>query len=190
MSISIRPYVLADAPALYDAARESVGEVHLWLPWCHAGYQLNDAQTWIDATIEAFAKRTSFSFVVEDEGGRMLGGCGLNQINEAHRLANLGYWIRTSAAGQGVAPRAVRLLAEWAFAQTNLERLEIVVAVANTRSQRVAEKAGALREGLLRSRLYVHDQPQDAVMYSIVRPAAAAHASTLAASRSQSNQRR
>lgn len=170
MSISIRPYVLADAPALYDAARESVGEVHLWLPWCHPEYKLDDAQTWIRGQIEAFANRTTFSFVVEDEGGRMLGGCGLNQINEVHRLANLGYWIRTSAAGQGIAPQAVRLLAEWAFAETNLQRLEIVVAVANTRSHRVAEKAGALREGVLRSRLYVHDQPQDAVMYSIVRP--------------------
>jgi RimJ/RimL family protein N-acetyltransferase len=61
------------------------------------------------------------------------------------------------------------LLADWAFANTNLERLEIVVAVGNGRSERVAEKAGASREGTMRSRLYIHDRPHDAVMYSIVR---------------------
>jgi ribosomal-protein-serine acetyltransferase len=167
--ISIRPYALADAPALFEAARESVAEVHLWLSWCHAGYQLHDAETWIASKVEAFAARREFAFLVEDDAGRFLGGCGLNHINELHRLANLGYWVRSSAAGQGIAPHAVRLVAEWAFANTNLERLEIVVAVGNTRSERVAVKAGAQREGLLRSRLFFHDQPHDAVMYSLVR---------------------
>ena len=83
--------------------------------------------------------------------------------------ANLGYWVRTSQAGRGVAPRAIRHLASFAFAETDLQRLEIVCAVGNQRSQRAAEKAGAHREGILRARLFVHGQPHDAVMYSIVR---------------------
>jgi Acetyltransferases, including N-acetylases of ribosomal proteins len=169
MRIFIRPYALADAPALFEAARESVAEVSLWLPWCHPGYRLEDAQTWIQAQVEAFANQTQFSFLIEDETARYLGGCGLNQINELHRMANLGYWVRTSAAGHGVAPRAVQAVAVWAFANTQLQRLEIVVAVDNTRSQRVAEKAGATREGILRSRLSYHNGRHDAVMYSIVR---------------------
>ena len=100
-----------------------------------------------------------------------MGGCGLNNFNALHRYANLGYWIRTSAAGRGYAGQAVRALATWAFANTALARLEIVAAVGNTRSQRAAEKAGAQREGILRARLMVHGQPSDAVMYSIVRSA-------------------
>lgn len=169
MRILIRPYVVADAPALFEAARESVAEVNLFLPWCHAGYGLEDAQTWIQTQVEGFAKQTQFSFLIEDETARFLGGCGLNQINELHHMANLGYWVRTSAAGQGVAPQAVQAVAEWAFANTQLQRLEIVVAVDNIRSQRVAEKAGATREGILRSRLCYRDRYHDAVMYSIVR---------------------
>jgi RimJ/RimL family protein N-acetyltransferase len=170
MAISIRPYTLSDAPALFDAARESVGEAHLWLPWCHREYRREDAESWIRKQIGAFQQRTGFAFMIEDDQcGRFLGGCGISQISELHRLANVGYWVRTSAAGQGVATGAVRLLADWAFANTNLERLEIVVAVGNGRSERVAEKAGASREGTMRSRLYIHDRPHDAVMYSIVR---------------------
>jgi RimJ/RimL family protein N-acetyltransferase len=169
MPILIRPYDLADAPALYEAARESVADVNFWLPWCHGAYQVADAESWIASQLAAREQNVSYSFVIADEGGRFLGGCGINQLVLAHRFANLGYWVRTSAAGQGVAPQAVRLLADWAFANTPLERLEIVVAVGNVRSQRVAEKAGAHREGILRSRLIAHGQSPDAVMFSLVK---------------------
>jgi RimJ/RimL family protein N-acetyltransferase len=50
-------------------------------------------------------------------------------------------------------------------------RLEIVCAVGNVRSQRVAEKVGALKEGVLRNRLLLPSGPSDAVMFSLVRPA-------------------
>jgi RimJ/RimL family protein N-acetyltransferase len=60
-------------------------------------------------------------------------------------------------------------VAELAFRTTDLVRLEIVCAAANHRSQRVAEKAGALREGVSRRRLILHGEPVDAVMFSLVR---------------------
>ena len=71
--------------------------------------------------------------------------------------------------GRGVAPRAVCQLADFAFRETALIRLEIVIAVGNERSERVAAKVGARREGLLRSRLILHDEVYDAAMYSLVR---------------------
>lgn len=70
------------------------------------------------------------------------------------------------------------MLADWVFDNTELQRLEIVVAVGNATSQRVAEKAGALREGVLRARLRIHGAFHDAVMYSLVRPEPAHPAGT------------
>ena len=72
-------------------------------------------------------------------------------------------------ARRGVATEAVRQVADFAFGNTDLVRLEIVCAVGNDASQRVAERAGAVREGVLRHRLLLHGQPVDAVMYSVVR---------------------
>ena len=166
--ISIRFYEPADAPRLVEAARESTLEVFPWMSWCHPAYSLEESEAWITAQIEARKARSAFEFAVY-EGERFLGGCGLNQIDTEHRTANLGYWVRTSAAGCGVAPAAVRLLSTWGFANTALQRLEIVAAVGNTRSQRVAEKSGARREGIFPSRLYLHDRAHDAVVYSFVR---------------------
>ena len=108
-------------------------------------------------------------FAVVSASGQYLGGCGINAINREHGFANLGYWIRSSAAGRGVAPQAVRLVSAWAFAHTDLQRLEIVVAVQNTRSVRVAEKSGAQLEGLLRARLRMHGRVHDARMYALIR---------------------
>jgi len=129
------------------------------------------ARQWVLLQIELARQRKAFEFVIVGDGGRLLAAAGINQIHPMHRYANLGYWVRTSATGHGVAPAAVRAVAAYAFRETDLIRLEIVVAVGNTRSQRVAEKVGAVREGVLRSRVLLPTGPVDAVMYSLVRPA-------------------
>jgi RimJ/RimL family protein N-acetyltransferase len=83
--------------------------------------------------------------------------------------ANLGYWIRSSQTRRGLATAAVRLLAHWAFDNTDLNRLELVISVENLASLRVAEKAGAVREGILRSRLLLYGRSHDAALYSLLR---------------------
>jgi RimJ/RimL family protein N-acetyltransferase len=166
----LRPYAADDAAELFEAARESIAEVYPWLPWCHPGYTLAEAEEWARSRAALAASGEEYNFVVAGPDDRFLGGCGLNQVNRAHRFANLGYWLRTSATGRGVATEVVRLLREFAFAHTDLVRLEIVCAVGNVRSQRVAERAGAFREGVLRDRILLHGRPVDAVMYSLVRP--------------------
>jgi len=60
------------------------------------------------------------------------------------------------------------LIRRWGFEHTDLTRLEIIVAAGNLASQRVAEKAGATREGTLRSRLILHGACLDAAVYSFV----------------------
>jgi ribosomal-protein-serine acetyltransferase len=168
---SIRPYEPDDAQTLWAAARESVREVHRWLPWCHPEYSMAEAEEWIRSRAPLAAKGREYTFAIVGTEGRFLGGCGLNQINRIHRFGNLGYWVRTSATRRGVASQAVRQVADFAFGNTDLVRLEIVCAVGNDASQRVAERAGAVREGVLRHRLQLHGQSVDAVMYSLVRGA-------------------
>ena len=102
--------------------------------------------------------------------GGLLGCCGVNQINKGFRLGNLGYWIRSSATRRGYATEAARQVAAWAFQNTNLQPVELLVAVGNAPSQAVALKTGALLEGCLRSRFLVHGQFQDAFVYSLIRP--------------------
>jgi ribosomal-protein-serine acetyltransferase len=165
----IRPYALADASEVWEAARESLAELQPWMPWCHPRYSIEESRSWLEVQVPAFQQGTSFEFAVISADGRYLGGCGLNQIDQANSRANLGYWVRSSATGRGVATAAVERVRNWGFEQTRLVRLEVVIAIGIIASHRVAEKTGALREGTLRSRLLLHGTHHDATMFSFIR---------------------
>jgi RimJ/RimL family protein N-acetyltransferase len=99
----------------------------------------------------------------------MLGAASLSHIHAVYNFGNLGYWIRSSRRGNGLASRAARLAAKFGFEQLGLLRVEIVVSVGNAASLKVAEKSGAHREGILRDRMTVREQVHDAVMFSFIR---------------------
>jgi RimJ/RimL family protein N-acetyltransferase len=168
--VAIRPYEDTDASEMSVAARESVAEVSPWMPWCHSEYSVADAAAWVRTTRGGHADGSMYDFAIMDANGSYAGGCGVNHINRMDRFANLGYWVRTSLAGRGIAPAAVLQLISWTFANTTLNRVEIVVAVDNVRSQRVAEKVGAHRDAVLKKRVMVRGLPSEAVLYSVVRP--------------------
>src|SRR4051794_3110407 len=166
--VSLRPLTAADASEMFAAVRESIDEISYWMPWCYPAYSLQDAHIWIQTTIDGHATGAMYDFGIFDQAGRYAGSCGINQIRELEGTANLGYWIRSSLTGRGLAPEAVRQLIAWTFANTKLQRIEIIAAIGNTRSQRVAEKAGAERDAVLKKRLLPHGVPSDAVLYSVV----------------------
>jgi RimJ/RimL family protein N-acetyltransferase len=76
--------------------------------------------------------------------------------------------VRSSRHGKGFAARATKLIAKFAFESVKLIRAEIVIAVGNTASKRVAEKAGAHHEGIMLNRMVVGREIYDAHMYSLL----------------------
>ncbi|CAL4926549.1 unnamed protein product [Urochloa decumbens] len=83
--------------------------------------------------------------------------------------ASVGYRVARAHWGRGVATRAVRLAAEHVFAAWPwLLRLEAVADVENPASQRVLEKAGFVREGVLRKYIVLKGRTRDMVMFSLV----------------------
>lgn len=89
--------------------------------------------------------------VVEDaETGELVGGAVLHDFNWALGQAEIGYWLFHEARGRGIATRIARFLAEHGL-ELGLERIEARVFVGNTASERVLERAGFTREGVLRS---------------------------------------
>jgi ribosomal-protein-serine acetyltransferase len=167
--VMLRPYRLSDADSLYRAARESLKELMVWMPWAHQEYSKKESRDWLKERPGKWKKGISYDFAIFNAAdGSYMGGCGINDIDHAYRKANLGYWVRTSYTGQGVATAVTLLLAKWGFKELKLNRIEIVVATNNKRSLRVAEKAGAKREGILRNRLIVNNSACDAVMHSLI----------------------
>jgi RimJ/RimL family protein N-acetyltransferase len=164
----LRPLVPDDAPAMAAAVRESMASLGPWMPWAHAAYDEADALAWIAFCDAARADATAHEFgIFRLDSRQYVGAAGLNQFNRLHGFCNLGYWVRTSARGQGAALAAVRALSRHAFERLGQSRVEIVVAEDNLPSLGVARKAGAVHECLARNRLSLHGRPVAAHVLSL-----------------------
>jgi RimJ/RimL family protein N-acetyltransferase len=180
--LRLRPWRAEHVQPQVAAVRASMASLGRWLPWCHPGYDETDARSWINACQSHWRQGEQYAFAIHDAlDGSLLGGVGLNQRNRQQRSANLGYWVRQSHQGRGIAAQACRLIARFGFDQLGLIRIEVVALVDNLPSRRTAEKAGARFEGIARQRLWIHEQARDAAVYALVpgdldQPAAAHNA--------------
>lgn len=144
----------ADAPLLEDAVTSSLRELQEWMPWAH------EEPMTLDARIELLRGfRSKFDTggeaiygIFSADGSTVLGGSGLHPHIGDDAL-EIGYWIRTSATGAGLAGEAAAALTHAGFRLRGVDRLEIHVDPANTRSARVPERLGFTMEARLRRRL-------------------------------------
>ncbi|KAG2694965.1 hypothetical protein I3760_08G168700 [Carya illinoinensis] len=83
--------------------------------------------------------------------------------------ADIGYGIATKYWGQGITTRVVKIALSQVFKDfPDLVRLQAFLYVENKTSQRVLEKAGFQREGLLRKYTFVKGRLVDLLLYSVL----------------------
>jgi ribosomal-protein-serine acetyltransferase len=172
-TFSIRPYRLEDIDEVYAAADESREHVARWMGWMTPDYARQDTERWVETAIGAWEQETAYEHLIIDTAdGAIVGSCGLNLLNRVNGVCNLGYWVRASRIREGAARQAALLLRDFGFGTLGLNRLEIVAAVGNEPSRRVAASTGALYEGIQRLRLKVGEVSHDAHLFALLNPAA------------------
>jgi RimJ/RimL family protein N-acetyltransferase len=127
------------------------------------------ATHWIEAYVRAWKDGGRAGFAITDEAdGSFLGMVALVQIHLDLGEGEIGYVVAPPARGRGVAGRAIRLLARWAFDEVGLMRLEAWIDPANAPSVRVAERLGFTYEGIRRSVHFKENQRADMAVYSLL----------------------
>lgn len=165
--ITLRPFCIEDSVPLYEAVQESLKELKPWMSWAREDYTELTAREYIAITRMRWEERTLFAFAITREH-EIVGGCTLSSIHPIYHYCNVGYWVRTACHGQSIAGRAAKLAVRFGFENLGLIRAEIVIAVGNLASMRVAEKIGAHYEGILLNRMVVGKSVCDAHMYSLL----------------------
>ena len=165
--LHLRPFRLTDAGQLHDAVKESLNELKPWMSWATDTYDEQTAREYITIARTRWEEHSFYGFAIT-RGDELLGACTLSSVHSIYRFCNLGYWVRTSCHGHGIAGRGAKLAARFAFEHLGLIRVEIVIAVGNQASLRVAEKIGAHNEGILLNRIVVGRSIYDAYMYSLI----------------------
>jgi RimJ/RimL family protein N-acetyltransferase len=84
---------------------------------------------------------------------------------------NIGISLIPEARGRGFGSEAQRLLADYLFATTSVNRIEAATDITNLAEQRALEKAGFIRDGVLRGAQYRAGAWHDLAIYSVIRDA-------------------
>lgn len=149
--VSLRPWHEDDAAELVRAL-DGDNEVARWLDAIPQPYTAADARAWLAQAVHAWHEGAGAPFAVVDAvTGRLLGGMGVRWNDRINGVGEVGYWVRSDSRGQGVTTRALRIATRWAFETAGCQRLVLRADTLNLPSQRVAERAGFVREGIERS---------------------------------------
>ena len=162
---AIRSWKWSDVHALARYANNRNVWINLRDRFPHP-YTPADAQRWL-ALIEEQRPESSFALELE---GEAVGGIGfVIQADVARRSAEIGYWLGEPFWGRGIMTAAVRAMSAHAFATHDLCRLYGGVFAWNPASMRVLEKAGYVKEGVLRRSVVKDGQVIDQVIYALTR---------------------
>jgi [ribosomal protein S5]-alanine N-acetyltransferase len=111
------------------------------------------------------------TYVLADQQSGAIRGALDLRLTAPHRI-EFGYVLARGWWGQGLMTEALTQAVAWALAQPAIFRIGSVCDMENTGSARVMEKAGLLREGLLRRWLIhpnIRPEPRDCFLYALVR---------------------
>jgi RimJ/RimL family protein N-acetyltransferase len=157
----LRPWTEDDVLALVAGCNDP--EIAYWIPTIPHPYSVDDARAFVRGEV-----RDDHDALAIELAGDVVGGIGLG-VNAHQYRGPIGYWMAATARGRGVCTRALRLLSRHALDDLGLQRLQLVADPDNVASQRVAEKAGFRREGVLRAHLRHPDgRIRDSVMFSLL----------------------
>lgn len=163
--LTLRPLTQSDTDDVTDACQDV--ETMRWLPLPRP-YTRASAE-WFIGTFAPIQRDSGAGIVLAIESaGRLAGVIDLKHVDWTNKVAEVGYWVAPWARGRGVASQATRALAQWVLCDHGFERVELFAATGNVASQRAAEKAGFVREGVARNAGYVHDGRVDMVLFSLV----------------------
>lgn len=130
-------------------------------------YTMSAARAFLDRIVPL---RPVTNFAIE-VGGEPVGGIGFAPGTDVERFsAEIGYWLGEAFWGRGIVTEAVALVTEYAFTRMNVLRLFALPFADNLASARVLEKAGYVREGLLRSASVKFGRPRDQFIYARINP--------------------
>jgi RimJ/RimL family protein N-acetyltransferase len=159
-TIVLRPWREDDAPHVHAGCQDA--DLQRWLPDLPRPYTLDDARAFVDDTLGLGPHQFAIT-----EHANLVGSIGL-RIGK-HQTGYLGYWLVREGRGRGIATRALRRLPRYGHEDLALERLELTTDIENLASQRVAEKVGFEREGVLRSHVRHPDgYRRDSIMFSLL----------------------
>lgn len=157
-----------DAPAIFEDYAQDP-EVTRYLVW-RPHKNVEETSYFVNLMLELWDKGTDYSYAITRKGDDRVIGMIAMHMNEFK--VRIGYVLARPCWGMGYMAEAARAIVNWLLTQSDVYRVSATCDVENSASARVLEKAGMIREGLLRKYIIhpnVSDIPRDSYMYAVVK---------------------
>ena len=164
--LTLRRVIADDAPHLLAYLSKPEVVRHMGLdPFTSLEDALEEI-AWYDSILEeGTGVRWGITLTGQDE---VIGSCGFLNVSSKHHRAEIGFELSPDYWGQGIAHEALEVVVRHGFAQLGLHRIEALVEPTNIASQRLLERVGFIREGLLRGYEFTQGKYDDLYMYSLL----------------------
>ncbi len=132
-------------------------------------FPLQRSRLEIEGVIESNLFEAEY-FLIEKKDGTIIGYVNhFSMLHPLGKLLEIGYVIAPNERGKGYCTEAVRLILDYLFLSRSAQRIQASTHIDNKASQRVLEKVGFQREGVMRKALFNKGSWKDGVLYSILR---------------------
>lgn len=168
--LTLRRFNRRDLNTVDEAIRESLAELNQWLPWARMDYTSSDTTAFIRESIQAWKEERAWDYTIRmnSDPSRHIGNISLWTVSKLGKIAEIGYWVRSSETRRGICTEAVDLLLAEAFNSMGYHKVVLRIAVGNDASDRVAAKLGFTREGVLREELLIRGNWVDHSLWSLL----------------------
>ena len=161
--ITIRKFEKSDIPKKVEWINNPANNrfLHYNIP-----LSIEGTERWFDSHQ---GETTRYDAVIEADGVPV-GTIGLLSIDRKNSKAE--YYIamgETSYKGKGVAKEASRLILSYGFEELGLNRIYLFTEVDNIAAQKLFERVGFKREGILKQDVYSHGAFADRIAYGILK---------------------
>lgn len=164
-AVALRPLREEDIDPIFHACQDPTISAFTRVPF---PYEREMAEEFVRGSDIAYRSHQGVVFAI-DVDGVFAGTIGLHSINLGDHCTEVGYWIEQSFRGKGLCTVALDLMSRFAIETMKFRRIEALADYNNIASQRVMERAGMIRDALLRNRVTKPNGDQiDMVLFSKV----------------------
>ncbi len=169
----IAPLKIEEAEAFYEMLTNNFNRIKESFPkTSSANTSLADSRKYIQEKIVEFENKTFFSFgICLKEENKLIGQLAIKNIDWSIPKGELGYFIDQTYEGKGIVTEALQKVIHYAFTDLKMNKLFLRTLLDNVASQKVAEKNGFIKEGILRKEFKSgNNKLEDVIYYARLNP--------------------
>ncbi len=166
--IKLKKIKLSDAAVVFETIRQNRQFLRTWLPFVDQTRTGDDTGAYIRLMLSEPVRQHNQVFTIWFLG-EFAGLAGYKEMDTVNHKLEIGYWLSEKMQGKGIMTRTVEKMTGHAFHEMQMNRVQIKVAVGNSRSSAIPKRLGFLFEGIERNGEFHTFRYFDLEVYSMLK---------------------